>query len=122
MPLPTQQRLNDHLIRWDREIRAYDEAVHAYGEAKADLEHRRAVIKAHALAKDEKLPANRLESIADGDEEAYRLAREFRGSEATIAAKRERLKWCAAVADALRSEISTERAEAQLYAADRSAP
>ena len=54
--------------------------------------------------------------LADADDEAYRLHREFRGSESLVEAKKARLRWCQAVADALRSEVSTERAERQLYA------
>ena len=115
MPLPTQQRLNDHLIRWDREIKEYDAAIHAYGERKADLEYRRAVVMETAKSKTEKLSQAQAERVADADSQAYMLHREFRSAEATVAAKKARLAWCAAVADALRSEVATERAEAQLY-------
>lgn len=116
MPLPTQQRLNDHLVRWDREIKSYEVAVSEYGQRKADLEYRRAVVMETAKHGEEKLSQAAAERAADVDQEAYRLHREFRSAESSIAAKKERLWWCAAVADALRSEVSTERSEAQLYA------
>jgi len=122
MSLPTQLRLNEHLTRWDATIRDFDKAIHQYGERKADLEYRRAVVKETARAADEKIPANRLETLADADEEGHLLHKEFRGAESTVEALKARLRWCQAVADALRSEISTERAEAGLYAADRSTP
>lgn len=122
MPLPTQQRLNDHLVRWDREIKEFDAAIHVYGEKKADLEYRRAVVKETAKAADPKAAGSRLDTLADADEQAHLLAREYRSAEGTIEAKKARLRWCAAVADALRSEVSTERAEAQLYADNRSEP
>ena len=115
MPLPTQQRLNDHLMRWDREIREFDAAIHAYGERKADLEFRRAVVKEDARARDGSLAATRVETLADADDEAHRLHLEYRSAEATVEAKKARLRWCLAVAEALRSEVSTERAEALLY-------
>ena len=115
MPLPTQQRLNDHLMRWDREIREFDAAIHGYGEAKANLEYRRAIVRGTASAADPKLALARLELLADSDGEAHQLALDYRAAEATVEAKKARLRWCSAVADALRSEVSTERAEAQLY-------
>jgi len=116
MPLPTQQRLNQHLVRWDSEIKSFESALIAYGERKADLEYRRAVVMEQAKSRDEKLAQAAAERIADGDAESHRLHKEFRGAESMVEAKKARLRWCAAVADALRSEISTERAEAQLYA------
>lgn len=120
--MPTQVRLNEHLMRWDKEIRDFDTAIHLYGERKADHEYRRAVVKELAKADDPKIAGNRLETLADADEEAYRLHKEFRGAESTIEAKKARLRWCQAVADALRSEISTERQESQLYADNKGTP
>lgn len=122
MSLPTQQRLNDHLVRWDREIREFDSAIHEYGKAKADLEYRRALVMGSASASNPKLALSRLELLADADNEGHQLALDFRAAEATVEAKKARLRWCAGVADALRSEVSTERAEAQLYSEDRSQP
>lgn len=116
MPLPGQARLNQHLVRWDREIKEFEAALVAYGERKADHEYRRAVVMEEAKHRDEKLAQAAAERIADGDQEAHRLHKEFRGAESMVEAKKARLRWCAAVADALRSEVSTERAEAQLYA------
>ncbi|MGN8024727.1 hypothetical protein [Microbacterium sp. 22242] len=116
MSLPTQARLNQHLIRWDTEIKEFDTAVHAYGQRKADLEYRRAVVMETAKADDPKLSQAAAERRADADSEAHQLHREFRAAESTIEAKKARLRWCAAVSDALRSEVATERAERQLYA------
>ena len=116
MPLPTQQRLNNHLIRWDQEIREFDAAVQAYGERKADLLYRRGVVQETAKAENPKLSQAAAEKVADADDEAYRLNRAYQAAEASIAAKKERLRWCSAVADALRSEVATEREERKLYA------
>lgn len=113
--LPTQQRLNDHLIRWDAEIKAFEEALILYGQRKADLEHRRAVVAETAKIENPKLSQAAAERAADADEDAYMLARGYRSAESLVAAKRERLRWFAAVADALRSQVATERAEAKLY-------
>jgi hypothetical protein len=114
--MPTQARLNQHLVRWDHEIVEFDAAVHAYGEKKADHEYRRAVVAETAKIADPKISQAAAERKADADQEAHQLHREFRAAEASIEAKKARLRWCAAVADALRSEVSTERAEAHLYA------
>lgn len=122
MPLPTQARLNAHLIRWDKEIVEYEAAVAEYGERKADLEYRRAVVMETVKAGDGKVSQAEAERKADADPDMYRLHLGFRSAEATIAAKKERLRWCGAVSDALRSEIATERAEARLYSEDRSTP
>lgn len=122
MSLPTQIRLNDHLVKWDATIRDFDKAIHSYGDKKADLEYRRAVVKEHAKSADPKVAATRLDTLADADKEAHLLHKEYRGAESTVEALKARLRWCQAVADALRSEISTERAEAGLYASDRTSP
>ena len=116
MTLPTQARLNQHLMRWDAEIKEFDAALSAYGARKADLEYRRAVVMENAKHRDPKTSQAAAERLADADTEAHQLHREFRAAESTVEAKKARLRWCAAVADALRSEVSTERAERQLYA------
>lgn len=116
MSLPTQARLNQHLVRWDSEIKEFDAAIAAYGARKADHEYRRAVVMEEAKHRgDGKLSQAAAERLADADAEAYRLHREFRAAESSVEAKKARLRWCAAVADALRSEVATERAERQLY-------
>ncbi len=114
--LPTQQRLNDHLIRWDKEIRAFDEYLSAYGNRKADLEHRRAVMRTQARAAEPKITGTRLDDAVEADDEVYRLHLNYRASEANLEATRARLRWFQAVADALRSQVSTERGERALYA------
>lgn len=119
MSLATQHKLNEHLQRWDQEIRDFDAAVHAYGDRKADLEYRRAVVMETAKVDDPKLSQAAATRLADADEKAHELHKSFRSSEATIEAKKARLRWCQAVADALRSEVATERAERSLYT-DRS--
>lgn len=122
MPLPTQQRLNDHLVRWDREIREFEDAVNRYGVTKADLEYERAVIQGKVSAGNPRLALSRLELVADADPGVHQHNLDYRAAEAMVEAKKARLRWCSAVADALRSEVSTERAEAQLYSEDRSTP
>lgn len=113
--LPTQQRLNEHLIRWDREIKAFDQHLSEYGQRKADLEHRRAVMRTQARHTDPKITGTKLDDVVEADDEVYLLHVNYRASEANLEATRARLRWFQAVSDALRSQVSTERAERQLY-------
>lgn len=115
MALPTQLRLNQHLMDWDVEIRAFEKALTDYGNAKADLEFERALVKTRATIDHPSLALNRLELIADADQQVHRFTLDFRAAEALVTAKKSRLIWYASVADALRSEVSTERAESLLY-------
>jgi hypothetical protein len=114
--LSAQIRLNQHLSEWSNLISRYDEAVKAYGKSKAEYEYRVAVVKTTAKNGTEKVSVAWLDTLANADEQAHMLHLEFRGNEATIEGMRARLRWCQAMADALRSEVSTERAESQLYA------
>lgn len=110
-----QQRLNEHLYKWDGWIKELETVMHEYGERKADLEHRRATVKAIARADNPKLSGVVADDLADADDRSYRLHRSYRESEASMEALKARLRWCAAVADALRTEISSERSNAALY-------
>jgi hypothetical protein len=114
--LPTQQRLNDHLIRWNQEIIAFDRHLSEYGSHKADLEHKRAVMRTTARVTDPKITGTKLDDVVEADEDVYRLHVNYRASEANLEATRARLRWFQAVADALRSQVATERAERALYA------
>jgi len=120
--LSAQHRLNEHLIKWDAEIRRFDQAIHEYGKLKANYGHRVAVVKFTAKNQPEKVAISWLDTLADADDEANKLHLEYRGAEATVEAIKARLRWYQAVADALRSEVSTERAESQIYSLDRSTP
>ena len=114
--LPTQIRLNQHLVRWDQEIKAFDAHLTEYGARKADLEHRRAVMRARARHDDPKITGTKLDDFVEADENVYQLHVQYRAAEANLEATRARLKWFQAVADALRSQVSTERGERALYA------
>ena len=115
MSLPTQLRLNEHLIKWDREIKSFDHHLSEYGKRKADLEHRRAVMRTTARHANPKITGTRLDDEVEADDEVYELHVEYRTSEGNLEATRARLRWFQAVSDALRSQVSTERAERQLY-------
>lgn len=114
--LSSQQRLNDHLIRWDQEIKAFDQALSSYGKYRADLEHKRALLRTGVRFDDPKITGTRLDDVVEADVDVYGLHVDYRASEANLEATRARLRWFQAVSDALRSQVSTERAERSLYA------
>lgn len=116
MSLPTQLRLNEHLIKWDQEIKAFDSYLSEYGRRKADLEHRRAVMRMTARHANPKITGTKLDDEVEADDAVYSLHSEYRASEANLEATRARLRWFQAVSDALRSQVSTERGERALYA------
>ena len=122
MPLSSQQALNNHLARWDKAVRAYRDVRAAAGAAKADYEHARGSFKVRARHEDPKMTAGQLDDLADADDAIYAAHTAYRLAEAEVSSYVARLEWMKAQGDALRSEISTERAEAQLYASDRSTP
>lgn len=103
-------------MKWDQEIKAFDQHLSEYGERKADLEHRRAVMRTQARLADPKITGTKLDDFVEADDEVYRLHVGYRSSEANVEAVRARLRWFQAVADALRSQVSTERGERALYA------
>lgn len=103
-------------MKWDQEIKAFDRHLSEYSHCRADLEHRRAVMRAKARHEDPKITGTKLDDLVESDEEVYRKHVDYRLAEGNVEAARARLKWFQAVADALRSQVSTERAERQLYA------
>lgn len=122
MPLSSQQALNEHLARWDKTVLSYRKVRADAGTAKADYEKIRAKFKTRLRHENPKMAANMLDMYADADDEVYEAHLRFRLAEAEVHSYVARLEWFKAQGDALRSEISTERAEAQLYANDRSTP
>ncbi len=113
--LSSQARLNDHLQKWNQAIQSFERALHDFAQAKATYEHRVAVIKTTAGMNEQKPSMAFLDTLANADEEAARLHLQYRAAEANVEALKARLRWCQACADALRSEIATERAQELLY-------
>jgi hypothetical protein len=120
--IPAQQRLNEHLTRWDQTIRNYRTVAMEAGETGIQLEKRRAKVKVLARHENGKAPEWLVESLADEDGEAFGLALAHARAIAELDHLKWRLRWFQTTADGIRSEISTERAEAKLYAEDRSTP
>jgi hypothetical protein len=120
--IPAQQQLNEHLAKWDATIRDYRVVALEEGETEVNLDHRRAIVKTTARHENPKAPEWLVDALADEDEDAHTLALEHARASAELDHLKARLRWAQARSDSLRSEISTERAEAQLYAGDKSTP
>lgn len=73
-------------------------------------------MRANARHEDPKITGTKLDDLVEADEDVIRLHIDYRAAEANLEATRARLRWFQAVADALRSQVSTERGERQLYA------
>ena len=114
--MTVQLRLNQHLMKWDEIINAFRNAVHNQAVSEARYKHDRAVFIAEQRAADPKLSQSAAETLADADPvlNDARIAR--LGSDAEVEAFKQKLIWCRSQADALRSEVASERANAALYA------
>lgn len=120
-----QQQLNALLAEWDKQAEAFAAAAQDSARARWEWEHfaarERARLKAAATAAGEKLTVADLKSlIIEADTDALMLAAEL--SDAVVTGARKRLDVFQARADALRSEIASERERARAWAASPSVP
>ncbi len=118
--MSAQSKLNEVLVRWDAEVRNFAEATTADAKASVEWEYfaaaERAKIRDAALAAGDKLTVKDLDDrvlIADTDK--LHLTAEL--AAAAVTASRKALDLWEARADAARSEVSTERASNQHWAA-----
>lgn len=120
-----QARLNRLLIDWDKKAEAFEAAVQ---EAAADdvayekyAARERLRLKAEYAGKDEKLTIPDLAAmIIDNDRENLLIKKEM--SAGVVTGLRKRLDVFAARADALRSEIASERKRQEAWQASPSVP
>lgn len=111
-----QQEINAHLLEWDRMILQFREYENRAARADNDYRHGRARFIITAKADDPRLSHAAAETLADADDEVMRLRLLSKGAEAEAKSFMEKLKWCRAKADALRSEKVDERESNKLYA------
>lgn len=119
------QQLNSVLIEWDKTAAAFQDAVEAAARADVEWERfaarTRARLKAAAAADGVKLTVPDLDAeILNADVDGLLLA--ARLSDAVVSGLRKRLDVFQAQADAARSEIASERAREQAWAASPSVP
>ena len=117
--MTAQQRLNEHLGQWDATLRNYRVVAQEEAEVKVLLKRRRSVVIV-AARRNEKAAEWLADALADEDADAHELALRYARASAELAYIKGRLAWAQTTADGLRSEVSTERTESRLYAAERS--
>lgn len=120
-----QARLNEVLVAWDKAAEAFERAVQDAARSGVEWERyaarERTKLKAEAAKNGVKLTVPDLDAaILNGDENGLLLA--ARLSEAVVTGLRKRLDVFQAQADAARSEIASERAQMQAWAASPSVP
>lgn len=111
-----QSEINKHLLEWDKIARAYRGAMNTAAEAENDYRRERAKFKLRALDADPKLSQAGADTRADADDPVMGLRLRKEAAAADVEAYRQKLYWCRAKADALRSEKVDEREASRLYA------
>jgi hypothetical protein len=114
--MSAQLELNRILSDWDTTLRAYATAGEEAANAEADHKRLRGKAIVTERHRDPKAAMTLCEAIADADDEVASALNRRLIADATLDAIRGKLKWFQAAADGKRSEISSERANAALYA------
>lgn len=119
----SQKKLNDHLIEWNKFLlEEWQPALREEATAKADFEHEFAKAKTELRIKNTSIASAWAETLTFANDEIYRLNLRKKLAESNVEAMRKKLNWLESRADALRSEISTERDEARLHSANKYVP
>lgn len=113
--MTTQQDISRHLLEWDKIAQAYRSTINAHAEAENTYRQERAKFIIRAKDADPKLSQAGAETLADADDPVMilRLKKEARAGE--VEAYRQKLFWCRAKADSLRSDRVDEREANKLY-------
>jgi len=118
-----QFKLNEHLVDWNRFLlQEWEPALNEEAKAKADFEYRFNLLKSTLRINDPKIASAWAESLAFANEEVNLLNLQKRLAEAKVEALRKTLNYLEARADAIRSEVSSEREEAKLHSVNRYVP
>lgn len=121
--MSAQFRLNEHLIEWNRFlIEQWQPALDEEAKAKADFEYKFSLLKTSIRITEPKIPATWAETLALANEEVNILNLQKRLAEAKVEGLRKTLNFLEARADAIRSEVSSEREEAKLHSVNRFVP
>ncbi|MEX0895648.1 MAG: hypothetical protein WDZ94_01770 [Patescibacteria group bacterium] len=119
----SQKKLNDHLIEWNRFLlEEWTPAQKEEAVARADFEHKFALSKTEHRIKNPSIASSWAETLTYANEEIHNLNLKRRLAENTVEILRKKLNWLEARADALRSEITSEREEAKLHSVNKYVP
>lgn len=121
--MSAQARLNDHLIEWNKFLLTqWQPALQAEAEAKAEYEHKFALAKTSHRIHNPSIAASWAEALASANEEIHNLNLRKKLAESNVEVMRKTLNYLEARADAIRSEVSSEREEAKLHSVNRFVP
>lgn len=121
--MSAQLRLNEHLVQWNKFIlEEWRPALDEEAKAKADFEHKFSMLKAMLRINEPKIPATWAETLVQANDEVYQLDLAKRLAEARVEGLRKTLNFLEARAEAIRSEVSSEREEAKLHSVNRYVP
>ena len=121
--MQAQLKLNDHLVEWNRFLlKEWQPALDAEATAKADFEYRFNLNKATLKINQPNIASAWAESLTFANEDIHVLNLQKRLAEAKVEALRKTLNYLEARADAIRSEVSSEREEAKLHSVNRYVP
>ena len=121
--MSAQAKLNQHLVEWNRFLlEEWQPALNDEATCKADFEYKFNLMKSQFRITQPNLAATWAESMAFADEEVHQLNLKKKLAEAKVESLRRILNFLEARADAIRSEVSSEREEAKLHAVNRYVP
>jgi hypothetical protein len=121
--MSAQAKLNQHLVDWNKFLlEEWRPALNEEAEAKADFEYRFNLLKATLRVNQPNLAATWAETMVFANDEVHVLNLQKRLAEAKVEALRKTLNYLEARADAIRSEVSSEREEAKLHSVNRYVP
>lgn len=121
--MSAQGKLNDHLVRWNEFLLTeWTPALREEATAKADFEFKFNSFKATMRNNQPTIASAWAESMALADESIAALNVRRRLAEGNVEALRKTLNYFEARADAIRSEVSSEREEAKLHSQNRFVP
>lgn len=121
--MSAQARLNDHLIEWNHFLlNDWKPALTQEAEAKAEYEYQFALAKTSHRIKNPSIAASWADALASANDEIHRLNLKRKLAESNVDAMRKTMNYLEARADAIRSEVSSEREEAKLHSVNRFVP
>jgi hypothetical protein len=121
--MSAQFRLNDHLVNWNKFLlEEWTPALVTEANTRADFEYKFNLFKTKLRINQPTIASAWAESMALANDEIAELNNQRRLAEGRVEALRKTLNWLEAKADAIRSEVSSEREESKLHAANRYVP
>jgi len=121
--MSAQQRLNDHLIEWNKFLlEEWKPALENEAQAKADFEYQFSLAKTSLRIKNPSIASAWAESLTNANDEIHSLNLRKKLAESKVEGLRKTLNYLEARADAIRSEIASEREEAKLWSQNKAVP